>query len=134
MQGGDSLKGMIITNNPLVLDKYPDMVLFIDGSVEQVLIKVRDMVHKGHEMISHPLPASLRILFSPYRSVIIGGNNGGIDPLQVEIVENSILKYKRHMDVREVDQENDEDYQMIDLVLLESALKGEHESSMSTSY
>jgi hypothetical protein len=39
--------------------------------------------------------------------------------------ENSILKYKRHMDVREIDQGNNEDYQKIDLILLESALKDE---------
>ena len=119
------MREMIITNNPSVVEKYPDKVLFIDGSVENVLVKARDMVHKGHDLISHPLPASLRILFSPYRSVIIGRNNGDINPLQVEIVENSILKYKRHMDVREVDKENNEDYQTIDLILLESALKDE---------
>jgi hypothetical protein len=119
------LREMIITNNPSVVEKYPENVFFIGGSVEQVLVKVRDMVHKGHELISHPLPASLRILFSPYRSVIIGGNSGDIDPLQVEIAENSILKYKRHMDVREIDQGNNEDYQKIDLILLESALKDE---------
>mgnify|MGYP000964654637 FL=1 len=119
------MREMIITNNPSVVEKYPDKVLFIDGSVENVLVKARDMVHKGHDLISHPLPASLRILFSPYRSVIIGRNNGDINPLQVEIVENSILKYKKHMDVREVDKENNEDYQTIDLILLESALKDE---------
>jgi len=128
------LREMIITNNPLVVEKYSERVLFIDGSVEQVLIKVRDMVHRKHGLISHPLPASLRVLFSPYRSVIIGRNNGDINPLQVEIVENSILKYKKHMDVREVDKENNEDYQMIDLTLLESALKDEQVNSMLSGY
>lgn len=116
------MKEMIVTNNPAVLKKYPENVLFVDGSVEQTLIKVRDMVYEGYELISHPLPASLRILFSPYRSVIVGKNNGRVDPLQAEIIEESILKYKKHMDVREADKVNSADYKLIDLILLESAL------------
>jgi len=38
------------------------------------------------------------------------------------------------MDVREVDKENNEDYQMIDLTLLESALKDEQVNSMLSGY
>jgi hypothetical protein len=66
------LRKKIVTNNPLVQNKYTDNVLYIDGNVEQTLIKVRDMVYEGYELISHPLPASLRMLFSPYRSIVIG--------------------------------------------------------------
>lgn len=119
------LKNTIITNNPLVRDKYSENVLFIDGSVEQVLIKVRDLVHEGYELITHPLPASLRIMFSPYRSVIIGQKKGAIDPLHIEIAEESVLKYKRQMSSREVDLKHNTDYQQIDLILLESALQSE---------
>lgn len=116
---------MIITNNPSVVEKYPDKVLFIDGSVEKVLIKVRDLVYEGCDLISHPLPASLRILFSPYRSIIIGRNNRRVDPLQAVIAEDSIHKYKRHMDVRRADKVNRDDYKLMDLILLESALDDE---------
>jgi len=59
--------------------KISENVHFIDGSVEQVLIRVRDLVHEGYELITHPLPASLRIMFSPYRSVIIGQKKGSTD-------------------------------------------------------
>lgn len=116
---------MIITNNPSVVEKYPEKVLFIDGSVEQILIKVRDLVYEGYDLISHPLPASLRIMFSPYRSILIGRNNGRLDPLQAQIVEDSIHKYKSHMDVRGADKVNSDDYKLMDLILLESALDDE---------
>ncbi|MFY9140147.1 MAG: GrdX family protein [Thermacetogeniaceae bacterium] len=116
------MQNTIVTNNPIVRDKYSENVLFIDGSVEQLLIKVRDLVHEGYELITHPLPASLRIMFSPYRSVIIGQKRGTADPLHVEIAEESVLKYKRQMSNREVDIKHNKDYQQIDLILLESAL------------
>lgn len=115
------MKSLIITNNPAVKDKY-EKVIFINGSVEDTLIKVRDMVHQGYELISHPLAASLRMMYSPYRSVILGKQHEKVDPLYVEIIEDSIIKYKRHTDHRKKDEPNSDDYQKVDLVLLESAL------------
>ncbi|ATW27304.1 GrdX family protein [Candidatus Formimonas warabiya] len=116
------MKRIIITNNPAVAEKY-DNVLFVEGSVEETLIKVRDLVHQGYELISHPLAASLRMIFSPYRSVIIGKRNEKVDFLSAEVIEDSIIKYKRHMDHRKTDTAHSDDYQAIDLILLESALK-----------
>ncbi|MEL7566692.1 MAG: GrdX family protein [Dehalobacterium sp.] len=115
------MKSLIITNNPLVEEKYEN-VLFIDGSVEETLIKVRDMVHQGYELISHPLAASLRMMYSPYRSVILGKCQTKVDFLYAEIIEDSIIKYKRHTDHRKKDAANSDDYQKVDLILLESAL------------
>ncbi|MGI6684151.1 MAG: GrdX family protein [Bacillota bacterium] len=115
------MKSIIITNNPAVKEKYEN-VLFIDGSVEETLIKVRDMVHQGYELVSHPLAASLRMIYSPYRSVILGKRESKVDFLYAEIIEDSIIKYKRHTDHRKKDIANSDDYQAIDLILLESAL------------
>ncbi|OLN32058.1 GrdX family protein [Desulfosporosinus metallidurans] len=119
------MKNMIITNNPAVAEKK-DNVLFVDGSAEETLIKVRDLVHQGYELISHPLAASLRMMFSPFRSVILGKKSEKMDVFSTEIIEDSIIKYKMHMDFRKRDTANDDDYQMIDLILLEAAL---HEQS-----
>lgn len=95
-----------------------------DSSVEEVLTKVRDMVHQGHELVSHPLAASLRMLFSPYRSLIVGKKNKKVDFEYAEIIEDSITKYKRHMATRVGDKTNSDDYQKVDLLLLEVALHG----------
>lgn len=115
------MKKIIITNNPIVREKF-ESVLFIDGSVEETLIKVRDMVHEGYDLISHPLAASLRMMYSPFRSVIIGKRLEKVDSLCAEIIEDSIIKYKLHTDHRKKDMTNSDDYQRIDLILLESAL------------
>ncbi len=69
---GDILKYRIVTNNPLVKLELENLY-FVEGSYEDVLIKVRDLIYEGIELISHPLGASMRMLYSPYRSIIVGG-------------------------------------------------------------
>lgn len=115
------MKNIIITNNSAVTEKN-DNVIFIEGSAEETLIKVRDLVHEGYELISHPLAASLRMMFSPFRSVILGKKLDKVDVFSTEIIEESIIKYRMHMDFRRSDTANSDDYKMIDLILLESAL------------
>ena len=116
------MKNIIITNNPAVAEKNNNVVLFVDGSAEETLIKVRDLVHQGYELISHPLAASLRMMFSPFRSIILGRKLERVDGFSAEIIEDSIIKYKMHMDFRKKDMAHGEDYKMIDQILLESAL------------
>lgn len=121
------MKVVIITNNPIVAEKH-EHVLFVNGSVEEILTKVRDFVHEGYELISHPLPASLRMMFSPYRSVILGRKLEKMDFFSAEIIEDSIIKFKNHMDFRKADIVNGDDYKTIDQLLLESAL---HEQKLT---
>lgn len=111
----------IITNNPVVKEKYSN-VHFIEGSYLDVLIAVRDLIHKGYELITSPLGASARILFSPYRTIIIGGKKENINPYYVEIIENSILNYRKNMENRKVDKVNEKDYALVDLKHLEAVL------------
>ncbi|WP_416199180.1 GrdX family protein [Sporanaerobacter sp.] len=118
----------MVTNNPRVKDKYEN-VHFVEGSFLDVLISVRDLVHKDFVLVSHPLGASIRMLFSPYRSIIVGEKVEEIDVFSVEIIENSIISYKKHMEVRNADWDNKEDYQLIDNELLESTLKSLNSNS-----
>ena len=116
------MKYEIVTNNPEVKAKYKE-VLFIDGGFEDVLIRVRDLVHQGRELINHPLGASIRMIFSPYRSIIISAENTNTNNYHIEAIENSIENYKKHMEVRDPDIGNREDYALIDSELLKSALE-----------
>lgn len=123
----------IVTNNPKVESQHKD-VIFVNGSFEDVLLRVRDLVHSGHELINHPLGASIRMFYSPYRSIVIGEKIIGekekkINNIYAETIENSIENYRKHMEVRTPDTENKEDYALIDSQLLISAL-GEHERNL----
>lgn len=112
----------IVTNNPLVKEKY-SQIIFVDGGFEDVLIKTRDLVHSGHELINHPLGASIRMFFSPYRSIIVGSKTTDIVDEHVSIMESSIINYKMQMENRKSDIENSEDYALIDSSLLDSAVE-----------
>jgi hypothetical protein len=113
----------IITNNPNVALKYEN-VIFVEGTVEDVLVKTRNLVQGGNSLITHPLPASIRMMYTPFRSIVVGQDSGkSSDFLQLEIAEESITKYRRIIDYRKVDIKNNKDYENLDLWLLESALK-----------
>ena len=112
---------LIVTNNPVVIDEF-DHVVFATGNFEDVMIKVRDLVHQGFELISHPIGASIRMIYSPYRSVLLGQKQEDVNFYHIEAVENSILNYRKLMSGRKIDSKNAGDYAQIDIELLKSAL------------
>lgn len=113
---------LIVSNNPLVRLDFENMI-FVEGSYEDVLIKVRDLVYEGEELVSHPLTASIRMLYSPYRSIILGNKNSKVDPFHMEIIENSIIDYRKNLKDRKVDWKNKDDYALIDYELLKSTFR-----------
>ncbi|WP_297488580.1 GrdX family protein [uncultured Cetobacterium sp.] len=111
---------IIITNNPKVKESYSN-IKFVDGTVKDVFDFTRKELHQGKKLLTHPLGASLKMLHSPYRSIIISSNYSALDIMSIELLEHSILKYKQHTDGRTVDVKNEKDYSFIDLTLLNSA-------------
>ncbi|NDI78692.1 hypothetical protein DYH56_11930 [Psychrilyobacter piezotolerans] len=114
----------------MVKEKF-DNVYFIEGTSREVLEKVRDLVHEGFELMTHPLGASLRMMFSPCFSVVVKEKQGEFNYFHTEIIESSIEKYNQHMEVREEDVENSKDYAVVDYKLLESALGEINNNAMS---
>lgn len=121
---------LIVSNNPMVKEKF-DNVYFIEGTSRELLEKVRDLVHSGSELITHPLGASLRMMFSPCFSVVVKEKQGKLNNFHAEIIESSIEKYNQHMEVREEDVKNSKDYAVVDYKLLESALGEINNNAMS---
>ena len=111
----------IVSNNSLVKEKF-DCVEFVDGNYIDVLIATRDLIHKGCSLVSHPLPASIRMVFSSIRSIVIEDGNG-FDENSTLIIEEAIDKYNLTMKNRNVDFKNVKDYEIVDLTLVESALE-----------
>ena len=113
----------LIVTNSVAVKKDFDNVLFIEGTFEDVLVKVRDLVHQGVELISHPIGASIRMLFSPYRSIIVGEKNPKINSYHVETIESSIVNYRNVNKGRKTDIKNADDYALVDVELLKASLK-----------
>ncbi|MDF2530716.1 MAG: GrdX protein [Clostridia bacterium] len=117
----------MITNNPEVYKLYENSypMKFSQGGYHDVLIEVRDLVHQGCELISHPLMGSVKPNETPYRSIIL--KQGSQTDLQsVEIIESSIQTYEKFKKMKSLPMWSHkilEDFQFVDLKLFESAIE-----------
>ena len=112
-------KHLIITNNPAVINKYPSESRFIEGSVNDVFVAVRDAVHKGAQVISHPLSGSIKPNESPYKSVAISAVTGTLDLKSLSIIEDAISTLARLPDRgRSYNESVLDDFRIIDLDLI----------------
>lgn len=97
---------------------------FNQGSYYDVLVEVRDLVHRCFELITHPLVGSVKPNETPYRSIILkqGVNT---DFQSVTIIESSIQTYEKFEKMKpspKWSQSILEDFQFVDLKLFESSL------------
>ncbi len=118
----------IITNNPLVYETYNiqyDMDYIKDGLYLDVLIKVRDFVHKNYEILTHPLSGSVKPGETPYKSVIVKETDN-FNEASERIIADAILKAS-HMikDAQKKDLEKRilNDFMLIDKSLLDSGIE-----------
>lgn len=126
------MKQFIISNNPKVKDEFN--TLKFEGNFEfdsergylEVLHKVRNLIHLGHELLTHPLSGSIKPSETPYKSVVISEKPGKLDYQSMEIIEDSIEMAKQMIDgsrKRVYTDKIREDFQLVDYTLLKNALE-----------
>jgi len=119
----------LITNNPLVKKNYEQSVtlIFLEKSYLDVLCYVRDEIHKGHELLTHPLSGSIKPNETPYKSLLITSKAKSLDYRSVTMIEDSIETTKKFFSIRDRTQglRNDLllDFQEIDYHLIKGALE-----------
>jgi len=113
----------IVSNNPMVVLQKEDVRINASGVI-RVLEKVRDLVHLGHHLLTHPLAGSIKPNENPFKSVVISAKPLGMDVKSVQIAEDSLETAKRmlkEMPYRSFSDQELNDFMMLDLSLLESA-------------
>jgi len=120
-------KYRILTNNPMVRDKYPDIVDFFDVDAEGVLIRVRDLVHLGAGILNHPLSGDVLPGVCPYKSIIVSERDGigsfSTDHRALSLIESAIGALVRPPDgFKGYDEAVLDDFRVLDLDLLDSAI------------
>lgn len=116
---------IIITNNEKVFCKYKDSynVDFENISYKDILLKVRDKVHNGYEVLTHPLSSSIKPNETPYKSIVISKTKGKLNYNSLNIIENSIITYNKFEKLNyEWADEILKDFKVIDYTSIESAL------------
>lgn len=86
-------KAIIVTNNPRSKEYYSNKIetIFVDAGLIDVLKAVRDYVHKGHRVLTHPLMGSIKPNQTPYKTVVISyKQETEVDFDSLTLIENSI--------------------------------------------
>ena len=115
---------ILFTNNPLAAAQYQDVlgVEFIESSLVDVLIRVRDHTHRGHTLLTHPLTGGIKPNDTPYKSVLVSGARGEIDEQSVRLIEDCVL-IARGFPPRHIPERYLQDLQTVDLSLIRSAVE-----------
>ncbi|MBM7625108.1 GrdX family protein [Sporohalobacter salinus] len=117
---------LIVTDNPLVKKKVKLKTDYCEN-LDKVMIKVRNLVHSGYELVTHPLSGSVKPVQNPYKSVILKEtDNSKLDYESLKIIEAAMVKveqFKKNHTDRDYPKEVLKDYQTIDFSLLQSGLE-----------
>lgn len=125
-------KLLLVTNNDKALELYGAHseidVDYLEGrGYLDVLICVRDLVHEGWHLMSHPQASNLKPNQSPYKTVLLS-NGREAQPFaqDIEMVESSIEafhKFTKGMIPPKWPEKALRDFQTIDLSVVESAME-----------
>lgn len=116
---------IVITNNPYVYEKMAGIkvVKFYDVNYIDILKVVRDEVHKGARLLTHPLSGSVKPKETPYKSLLIKEGKS-VDGESVEMIENAILTCAKFQDKTGLYSEAVyKDFQLIDWGLIKGAIE-----------
>ena len=122
---------LIVTNNEQIRDAYRDHPLlaveYLEGkSFLDVLVCVRDYVHQGWKLLTHPQASNLKPMQSTVKSVLIT-SAGGVQPREndIEMIEGAIAGYQKFSRGKALPAWPDavrRDFCTIDRSVLESAI------------
>lgn len=118
----------IITNNPMVQEEFKCKydVKFYNTSALDVLIRVRDHIHKGYRLLTHPLMSSVKPNETPYRTICLSKDAmNQVDLQSLEIIEASIAttqKFLRDFNTPNWSKKILLDFQLIDSDLIYHAI------------
>ena len=115
----------IITNNPLVLAELgaDESVEYYEVTYAELLCLVRDRVHAGARLLSHPLSGSVKPGETPYKSIMLLDRKGVVDEQSLALIENAIETCSKFTQrTWHLRPKIDQDFQLIDLTLVQSAL------------
>ena len=117
---------IVVTNNPMVRDKFSEagkshnQLEFLDTDYMGVLKAVRDRVHVGSRLVTHPLSGSVKPGETPYKTVILSSGECKLDEEALHIIEESIQTCQKLTAGKKRDWRADllADFQLIDFSLI----------------
>lgn len=122
------MENIIVTNNKYVYEKYKDTIeIKYDGDFTylDVLEFVRDKIHKGHKLMTHPLSGSVKPNETPYKTIMISKDKNTMDYNDLMIIEESIATAKKFIHNKPTPNWTErvlDDFRVIDLSLIDNVM------------
>ena len=126
---------MIVTNTPLAHEQLQDKynVVYYELPLNEILKVMRDMIHAGCHLLTHPLSGSVKPGETPYKSVLMlkgpktqgsaGEKGAGADSESVKLIESALSACEKFADKSAGYAEKTlKDLQLIDLDLIKGAI------------
>lgn len=125
------MKTLILSNNPLTqknkLVFEGNFYYLQNNNLLDILLKARDYVHLGHELLTHPLTGSIKPSETMYKSIILSHKaKETVDMASLEKIENCIIITKKMLSDSKIIVYPDDikdDFQLIDFSLLKTGLE-----------
>ena len=114
---------ILITNNPMAAKKdfkEVEKIFLENEKLLNVLYLTRDKIHEGHKLLTHPLSGSIKPNQTPYKSIMITKDKGGLDFESLKLIEDSITVANGLENSAASEKLFLEDFQLIDLNLITS--------------
>lgn len=112
---------ILITNNTDFLDResWPFEIEYLDTlDYMQVLVAVRDRVHAGYVLLTHPLSGSVKPYETPYKSVLIRKGGDAVDSESLALIEDAIVMAEKFKRERHFNERLLSDFRLIDMDLI----------------
>lgn len=116
------MRDILVTNNSdFLTDGLGFEVRYLDTlSYMDVLIAVRDLVHSGHRLITHPLSGSVKPFETPYKSIVVSTQKGGsVDEDSLILISDAIVMAEKFRRERRFNDKLLADFRLIDRDLIE---------------
>ncbi|HLR35995.1 MAG TPA: GrdX family protein [Tissierellales bacterium] len=116
----------VITNNPLIKEKYSGCIPieYQEVGYLKLLEIVRNKIHSGSKLLTHPLSSSVKPNETPYKTIAIANEND-LDMDSLLMIEQSIETAKKFLKDDQnpkFSEETLKDCQVIDLSIVASVL------------
>lgn len=119
---------ILITNNKLVYENYMDKLEVIyDEEMDYISIleAVRDKVHQGYQLLTHPLSGSVKPNETPYKSILLSSKKSDLDTSGLRILEESIMTARKFLNNKQTPDWTErilDDFRVIDFSLISNVI------------
>ena len=93
---------------------------------------VRELVHMGHELYTHPIAGSVKPNETPYKSIVVDKAPGAFSMEACNLMSNALITFDKFKPLNVVYSDyHHQDFQLIDYTLLCGALDVDAEAGLS---